>query len=200
VVFNVDHRFCDCASQPYGTSRGAARLGTAAMVHARLARHGADRDLHAIWCANVFQRKSGTQRTWLGVPICCIWLVPDCPIVTVVGLLENASRYMAMGNPSKNGLLSMWMFGLSSCIVSRGPGGGPVSGRPLAAIIVHCHLGLPASESQCWAQLIDLFDCRQRAPIQAQNLVTCSFYKILETPDSPLFRLCHPHPSSLSVT
>jgi hypothetical protein len=146
------------------------------------------------------KEKSETQRTWLGVPICCIWLVPNCPIVTAVGLPENASRYMAMGNPSKNGLLSMWMFGLSSCIVSRGPGVGPVSGRPLAAIIVHCHLGLPASESQCWAQLTDLFDCRQRAPIQAQNLVTCSFYKILETPDSPLFRLCHLHLSSLSVT
>jgi hypothetical protein len=100
-------------SQSHGTSGGAARLGTAAMVHAGLARHGADRDLHAIWCAKCPPKKRENLRTWLGVPVCGIWLVPDCPIVTVVRLPEDAFIcYNPRKEPEES--LTMRMFRLSS--------------------------------------------------------------------------------------
>jgi hypothetical protein len=45
---------------------------------------------------------------------------------------------MAMGNPSKKRLLTMWMFRLSSGALAAGARGGPVD---IPTIILHCHLG-----------------------------------------------------------
>jgi hypothetical protein len=67
------------------------------------------------------------------------------------------------------------------------------------------HRSFISPSSQCWTQLTELLadksTIRQCYQIlsQAQNLLTCTFYKILETPDSPLSRLRHPHLRSLSV-
>jgi hypothetical protein len=67
------------------------------------------------------------------------------------------------------------------------------------------HRSFISPSSQCWAQLTVLtvekstvWEC-YRILSQAQNLITCSFHEIFETPDCALSRLCHPRLRSLAV-
>ena len=67
------------------------------------------------------------------------------------------------------------------------------------------HKPFISPSSQCWIRLTDLSvnnsttgQCYEILS-QAQNLLTCSFHIIFETPDLPLSQLCHPHLCSLSV-